>query len=161
LEPVVNVRDLTRLTFGEANYLTQVWSPDGRWLAYTSNESGGYQVYVRAFSDKSRPDSGGKWQISNAGGAYPVWARNGQELFFRADDNRMMVVTYTAKTDSFVPDKPRVWSNKRLVVFGPIGISNYSRGRADPTKPNQKVRCVPLSSGYSTSQGSANVIGSG
>ncbi len=102
-----------------------VFSGDGRWLAYTSNESGAYQVYVRAFSDKSRPDSGGKWQISNAGGAYPVWARNGQELFFRADDNRIMVVTYAAKTDSFVPDKPRVWSDKRLADFGPIGISNY------------------------------------
>jgi hypothetical protein len=56
---------------------------------------------------------------------YPVWARNGQELFFRVDDNRIMVVTYAAKTDSFVPDKPRVWSDKRLADFGPIGISNY------------------------------------
>ena len=53
------------------------FSPDGRWLTYTSNESGTYQVYVRAF-----PDKGGKWQISNAGGAYPVWSGNGHELIF-------------------------------------------------------------------------------
>jgi serine/threonine-protein kinase len=53
------------------------FSPDGRWLAYASDESGSYQVYVRAF-----PDRGGKWQISNGGGLYPVFSRNGRELFF-------------------------------------------------------------------------------
>jgi eukaryotic-like serine/threonine-protein kinase len=97
-----------------------VFSPDGRWVAYTSNESGAYQVYVRAF-----PDKGGKWQVSNAGGAYPMWSRNGQELFFRADDNRIMVAPYAPKADSFVSGKPRVWSDKRLADFGTIGISNY------------------------------------
>lgn len=51
------------------------FSRDGRLLAYSSNASGGYQVYVRAF-----PDEGGKWQISSAGGVYPVWSRNGHEL---------------------------------------------------------------------------------
>jgi len=96
------------------------FSSDGRWLAYTSNESGKYEVYVRAF-----PDKGGKWQISNAGGAYPMWSRNGQELFFRADDNRIMAVSYAAKADSIVSGKPRVWSDKRLADFGTIGISNY------------------------------------
>ncbi len=96
------------------------FSPDGRWLAYTSNESGTYQVYVRAF-----PDKGGKWQISNAGGVYPEWSSNGHELFFRTDDNRIMVATYAAKADSFVPDKPRVWSDKQLANFGPVGTSTY------------------------------------
>jgi Tol biopolymer transport system component len=52
-----------------------VFSPDGRWLAYASDESGKYQVYVRAF-----PDKGGKWQISNAGGMSPFWSGNGHEL---------------------------------------------------------------------------------
>ena len=96
------------------------FSSDGRWLAYTSNESGKYEVYVRAF-----PDKGGKWQISNAGGAYPVWSSNGHELFFRSDDNRIMVTPYAAKEDSFVPGQPRVWSDKRIADFGTIGISNY------------------------------------
>ena len=63
-----------------------VFSPDGRWLAYTSTESGNFQVYVRAF-----PDKGGKWQISSAGGAYPMWSRSGRELFFESLDNRIMV----------------------------------------------------------------------
>jgi serine/threonine-protein kinase len=96
------------------------FSPDGRWLAYSSNESGSNQVYVRAF-----PDRGGKWQISSGGGLYLEWARNGRELFFRTDDNRVMVVAYTVKEDSFVADKPRVWSDKQLADAGVAGI-NYA-----------------------------------
>jgi Tol biopolymer transport system component len=93
------------------------FSPDDRWLAYASNESGSFQVYVRAF-----PDKGGKWQISNSGGAYPIWSHNGRELFFRTEDNQIMVASYTVKGDSFVADKPRVWSEKRLAN---IGLANY------------------------------------
>ena len=89
------------------------FSPDGRWLAYASNESGSYQVYVRAF-----PDKGGKWQISNSGGVDPVWSRNGHDLFFRSEDSQIMVTGYTVKGDSFVAEKPRVWSEKRLANLG-------------------------------------------
>ena len=85
------------------------FSPDGRWLAYASNESGIYEVYVRTFPDKS-----GRWQISNGGGMYPVWSRNRRELFFRSLDNQIMVAVYTVRGDSFTPGKPRVWSEKRL-----------------------------------------------
>ena len=99
---------------------TPVFSHDGRWLAYTSNESGTYQVYVRAF-----PDSGGKWQISNGGASYPVWSRNGRDLFFRSNDNRIMVASWIAKGDSFVADKARVWSEKRLADFGIVGTGTY------------------------------------
>jgi len=97
-----------------------MFSPDGHWLAYTSNESGTYQVYVRAF-----PGKGGKWQISNTGGSYPAWSHNGRELFFRSDDNRIMVVAYTVKGDSFVADKPRVWSEKPLADLGIVGNTSY------------------------------------
>jgi len=86
------------------------FSSDGRWLAYNSDESGAYQVYVRAF-----PDNGGKWQVSNSGGLYPVFSRNGRDLFFRTADNRIMVAAYTAKGDSFVAEKPRLWSDRRYV----------------------------------------------
>ena len=89
------------------------FSPDGRWMAYSSSESGSYQVYVRAF-----PDKGGKWQISNSGGVYPVWSRNGRELFFRTVDGQIMVASYTVKGDSFVADKPRVWSEKKIADLG-------------------------------------------
>jgi Tol biopolymer transport system component len=85
------------------------FSPDGRWIAYRSDESGTNQVYVRAF-----PDKGGKWQISNSGGSYPMWSRNGHDLFFETLDNHIMVAAYTVKGDSFVADKPRAWSEKQL-----------------------------------------------
>jgi Tol biopolymer transport system component/predicted Ser/Thr protein kinase len=89
------------------------FSSDGRWLAYASDESGAYQIYVRAF-----PDKGGKWQISNSGGTYPVFSRNGRELFFRAEDSRIMVAAYAVKGDSFMADKPRGWSEKRIANTG-------------------------------------------
>ena len=85
------------------------FSPDGRWLAYSSNESGTYQIYVRAF-----PDKGGKWQISNIDGTYPMWSRDGHELFFEALDSRIMVAAYAVKGDSFVADRPRLWSEKKI-----------------------------------------------
>ena len=62
-------------------------SPDGRWLAYTSNESGRAEVYVRPF-----PSGGGRWQISDAGGAFPRWARNGKELFYLDRTGRLVSV---------------------------------------------------------------------
>ena len=68
---------------------TPRFSPDGRWLAYVSDESGRSEVYVQPY-----PGPGGKWQISTEGGAEPVWNRNGRELFYRSAD-KMMVVDIT------------------------------------------------------------------
>jgi Tol biopolymer transport system component len=64
------------------------FSPDGRWLAYASNESGRFEIYIRPF-----PEQGGKLQVSTAGGAQPRWRRDGQELFYVAPDARLMAVT--------------------------------------------------------------------
>jgi eukaryotic-like serine/threonine-protein kinase len=69
-------------------------SPDGRWLAYQSNEGGASQVYVRPFPDVN----GGRWQVSPAGGTKPVWARNGRELFYLAGRSLMAVPVQTAPT---------------------------------------------------------------
>jgi serine/threonine-protein kinase len=89
------------------------FSRDGRWLAYADAEGGTYEVYVRAF-----PDKGARVHISNAGGMIPVWSRNRNELFYRTEDQRIMVVNYTVKGDLFVPEKPRVWSGKQLANIG-------------------------------------------
>ncbi len=62
-------------------------SPDGRWLAYFSNESGNYEVYVQSF-----PKGGGKRQISTKGVVGPHWRRDGKELFYYAPDGKLMVV---------------------------------------------------------------------
>ncbi len=63
-----------------------MFSPDGRWLAYVSDESGRDEVYMQPF-----PGPGGKRQISTEGGREPVWARNGRELFYRQGDELMAV----------------------------------------------------------------------
>ena len=88
-----------------------MFSPDGRWLAYQSNESGAMEVYARPF-----PGPGGKWMISNGGGGRPMWSPNGRELFYLAPDRRIMVVSYTAEGNSFVADKPRLWSETRVTT---------------------------------------------
>jgi hypothetical protein len=63
---------------GRANERNPVVSPDGRWLAYESDESGRFEIYVRPFPEVST----GRWQISTNGGTRPRWSRNGRELFY-------------------------------------------------------------------------------
>jgi serine/threonine-protein kinase len=63
------------------------FSPDGSLIAYQSDESGAWQVYVRPY-----PDTGGRWQVSAQGGAYPRWSGDGTELFFRSGQDVMAVV---------------------------------------------------------------------
>jgi serine/threonine-protein kinase len=77
-----------------------VFSPDGNWLAYVSDESGREEVYVRAF-----PGPGGKMQISSDGGNEPVWAGNNRELFYRNQD-LMMAVTITSE-EPFRASRPQ------------------------------------------------------
>jgi serine/threonine-protein kinase len=94
------------------------FSPDGRWIAYRSDESGTIQIYVRPFPAAG----GGQWQISAGGGArFPIWSKNGRELFYETADNRIMVVDYTVNGNSFAPGKPKLWSDVQL--FYP-GVSN-------------------------------------
>jgi Tol biopolymer transport system component len=93
------------LAKGQSRSHWPMFSPDGRWIAYYSNESGVDQVYVRAF-----PDKGGKRQVSVNGGFVPMWSQNGGELFFLSFDGHPMVATYATKRDSFAADEPRIWS---------------------------------------------------
>jgi eukaryotic-like serine/threonine-protein kinase len=82
-----------------------MFSPDGRWIAYISNESGRNEVYVRPF-----PGPGGKWQISNGGADDPTWSRVARQLFFASPDLHLMVSPYAVEGDSFRADKPMLWS---------------------------------------------------
>jgi Tol biopolymer transport system component/tRNA A-37 threonylcarbamoyl transferase component Bud32 len=94
--------------------VTPAFSPDGRWLAYASAESGFPEVYVRPF-----PGPGGKWQISNGGGVRPEWSRNGRELFYSTvGDTQVMVASYSASGDSFRADKPQLWSPGQFAATG-------------------------------------------
>ena len=75
-----------------ANEMEGVVSPDGHWLAYASDESGREEVYVQPFAPESSPTSGGKSQISTAGGRDPHWSGKGGELFYVSSDRKMMSV---------------------------------------------------------------------
>ena len=83
------------------NERNAVFSPNGRWLAYTSDRSGQVEVWVKPY-----PGQGGIVQISTDGGLEPVWAQSGKELFYRTGD-RMMVVSVQANT-TFKAEKPRL-----------------------------------------------------
>ncbi|HYG09639.1 MAG TPA: hypothetical protein VD835_06675, partial [Pyrinomonadaceae bacterium] len=77
------------------------FSPDGRWIAYVSDESGRFEVYVQSF-----PASGGKWQVSNGGGASPRWRRDGRELFYLSADGKLMAVEVDGSSDTFESGVP-------------------------------------------------------
>lgn len=87
--------------------LSPSFSPDGRWLAYHSNESGRDEVYVREFPPPTSSQAG-RWQVSNNGGVDPQWSRTGHELVYRSGD-QLMTANYSVTGDTFVAEKPRVW----------------------------------------------------
>jgi len=94
------------------------FSPDGHWIAYSSNESGRPEIYVRPY-----PASAGKWPISNGGGTFPVWSRTRPELFYSAPNQQLMAVSYTLNGTSFLASKPQVWSSGRFMLRP--GLSSY------------------------------------
>ncbi len=97
-----------RTTFTEGG---ATFSPDGRWVAYVSDESGRPEVYVQPY-----PRTGGKWQISTDGGTERVWARNGRELFYRSGNKMMAVETRTQP--SFSAGKPRMLFEGQYLTNG-------------------------------------------
>jgi len=78
------------------------FSPDGRWVAYNSNETGRHEIFVASF-----PPGGGKWQVSDGGGTQALWSRDGRELFFRTDDGIMSVKVAT-EGNSFRASRPEI-----------------------------------------------------
>jgi hypothetical protein len=78
----------------EFDELYSCFSPDGRWIAYVSDETRQNEVYVRPFSGQSQD---GKWQISVAGGTRPRWRRDGKELFYLSNDNKIMAAEIQVK----------------------------------------------------------------
>jgi hypothetical protein len=73
---------------------TGQFSPDGKWVAYASNESGKSEIYVTSF-----PEAHGKWQVSNGGGTQPRWRGDGNELFYLSGDHKLMAVPVKTGTN--------------------------------------------------------------
>jgi serine/threonine protein kinase/Tol biopolymer transport system component len=96
------------------------FSPDARWIAYTSNESGRYEVYVTPF-----PGPGGRMPLSTAGGIYPRWRRDGKEVFYIAPDNRMMAVSIDLTAVPLRPGAPVALFATNLATGGNVGTTGY------------------------------------
>ena len=92
------------------------FSSDGKWVAYTSDESGQQQIYVQGF-----PATEAKWQVSNAGGNYPRWRRDGKELFYVALDGMLMGTPVAAKPQALEFGTPV----RLLRTATPIGPHPY------------------------------------
>jgi serine/threonine-protein kinase len=121
--------------------------PDGRWIAYASNESGRSEIYVRPFAAGG---AGGKWQISTSGGWYAFCSNNGRELFYEATDNRIMVVDYTVNGDSFVPGKPRLWSDKQIFFPRFLNLALHPDGKRFAVFPMPEISNAEKSSVHVT-----------
>ncbi len=96
------------------------FSPDGKWIAYSSDESGIWQVYVQSF-----PASGGKWQASTNGGVQPQWRRDGKELFYLSSDRKLMAVELKGSGSTFEAGVPKELFELRLISVGLPGPRNF------------------------------------
>jgi hypothetical protein len=104
--------DRKPVSFVETAFLERAgqFSPDGRWVAYQSNESGPYEVYVRSF-----PGPGGQQQVSTLGGIQARWSSDGRELYYIAPNGTLMAVPITMKGTALEPGTPvplfqtRIW----------------------------------------------------
>ncbi len=124
------------------------FSPDGKWLAYVSDETSTLQVYVRPF-----PGPEVKWLISdeNEGGAQPVWAPDGKELFYRSG-NRTMVVSIRTQGQTLTAGTPKVLFEGSYVSHSvPPGFQYYD------ISPDGK-RFLMLKEGTAQEQGQINVV---
>jgi len=96
------------------------FSPDGRWVAYQSNETGRYEIYIRSF-----PGPGGQQQVSTSGGIQARWRSDGQELYYIAPDGKLMAVSITMHGTAIEPGTPvalfqtRIWGGGTNATLGP------------------------------------------
>jgi serine/threonine-protein kinase len=90
-----------------------VFSLDGRWIAYASNESGIPEVYVRRY-----PDNGSAVKVSTGGGTFPRWSPNEREIVYRTSDRRIMVASFRVRGDAFVIGALQPWGPQLLADTG-------------------------------------------
>ncbi|HKQ96818.1 MAG TPA: hypothetical protein VJV75_02970, partial [Candidatus Polarisedimenticolia bacterium] len=134
--------DRKPVRYSESNFSQReaAFSPDGKWIAYCSNESGEYRVYVAPF-----PGTGGNWQVSAAGGSSPRWRRDGRELFFIAADNRLVAapITTTA-TGVEVGALQPLFETRPYGVFGRFDVSADGQRFIVPYEPGAGATPVTL-----------------
>ena len=115
------------------------FSPDGRWVAYQSNESGPTEIYVRPFvppvaarTAAGPGPTGGQWQVSAAGGIFPVWRPDGKELYFLNPAGAMMAAPITVTGSTLAPGAPVMLFPTRILGGG----ASASMGRSYDVAPD-------------------------
>ena len=122
----------------KANEFGGRFSPDGKWMAYHSDESGRLEVYVQPF-----PASGGKWQVSKDGGSYPKWRRDGKEMFYLAADRKIMAVEVHAGA-TFQASVPMPLFETRIsFAFRHFTVTGAGRGFLVPTPTGEAWSSTP------------------
>jgi WD40 repeat protein len=98
------------------------FSPDGRWIAYASDDTGSSELYVRPYRGATASGGMGRWRISNNGGRSPQWARDGKRLYYLGGDDRIAVADCAATDQSFACGTPRRWSDRQIAdpIQGPL-----------------------------------------
>ena len=117
-------------------------SPDGRWLAYTTNDSGMYQIMVQSFPDPNR----GRWQITAQGGIEPKWRRDGRELYYLAFDGKLMAVPIKDTR----PDQPFEAGTPTALFQTPLVVSRTQspRDRRYDVAPDGRfLFAIPVTAG--------------
>jgi Tol biopolymer transport system component len=128
-----------------SNESAPIFSPDGHWLAYISDETGHSEVYVQPY-----PGPGGKWQISADGGTEPAWNPNGRELFYRSG-RKMMAVEIVTQL-GFTAGKPRVLFEGDYLPT-PLQFSNY-----DVSQDGQRFLMLKPSEAGDSAPAQINVV---
>ena len=122
-----------------------LFSPDGRWLAYVSDESGRNEIYVQPY-----PGPGVKWPISTEGGTEPRWSADGRELFYRLGDKMMVVEVQSEPT--FTSGRPQ------LVFEGPYLRDRFATSNYDISPDGQRFLMIKAVEEEEGQQDQINVV---
>ena len=118
--PMFGERKEYQLSNSQFDEQTPQLSPDGRWLAYTSDETGNHEIYVQSFSADGKLGADKK-RVSTSGGRLPIWRRDGSELFFIAADAQMMASSVKTDGAEFQFDTPKpLFKTRTLALEGAI-----------------------------------------
>ena len=118
--------DVTPVSLTGAEEYSPVLSPNGRWLAYGSTESGADEVYVRPFPDAASA----RWQISGGGGSAPLWSHSGRELFYRNRSDELVAVT--------ISEQPSFRVLSERVLFSTVDYVSDTRHRRYAVSPDDQ-----------------------
>jgi len=112
--PLTGDGDAYPVVEGEFNEWGGMFSPDGKWIAYVSDESGRPEVYLTSFIDRGR-----KWQVSTGGGQGPRWSSDGSEIIYHSTDGTLISVSIEARDGGLFIGQAKPLFNTQLQPFGP------------------------------------------